>query len=301
MSFKNGMAVSVATAFVAFTSCIQSDPGESIADDPLGDEATGSTEQEVLVWRNDVNGLMSFDGPWGSWQQLLFCNEGMFAVGYQARIEASQGGGLYGGDDTSLNSVRLLCKHVTSGATEWVSSYDGLWGTWRSVAQCPGTGNYLRSAQMRLEGSQGGGNADDTAANDVQFGCTRSAGYVHAAGAHTWGNWSNWQQCPNDTAVCGLQIKFEGSLGNGDDTAMNGIEMRCCDLPCNNDRVCNGLETPATCPSDCGEAPPITYCGDGSCNGGESSYSCPTDCGPPPAYCGDGLCNGYETSYSVPR
>lgn len=300
MSFKNSAAT---CALVAFTGCIQSDPGGPIADEPVGDEATASTEQELVLWRDGVNGILTLDGPWGAWTQLVYCNPGMYAVGYQARIEASQGGGLYyGHDDTSLNSVRLLCKHATNGATEWVSSHDGIWGDWKSPAQCPGTGNYLRSAQMRLESFQGGGNADDTAANDVQFGCTRSTGYVHAPGAHTWGDWGDWNQCPNNTAVCGLQIQFEGSQGGGvfDDTAMNGIRLHCCDLPCNNDRVCNGLETSATCPGDCGEAPPLTYCGDGACNGGESPYSCSTDCGPPPSYCGDGVCNGYETSYSCP-
>ena len=47
-----------------------------------------------------------------------------------------------------------------------------------------------------------------------------------------WGVWGkNGDQkaifCPDNTYVCGLKTRFEGSLG-GDDTALNGIEMQCC-------------------------------------------------------------------------
>lgn len=297
MKFTQSAATSIAGA-LALASCIQSDTDEPATDEPIPAEAVTSTaEQEIQLWRNDVNGLFTLDGPFGGWQQLVFCNDGAFAIGYRARIEGSQGGGTSSGnDDTSLNSIQLLCRHNGTGETEWISSHDGIWGSWKTPAYCPGSGNYLRSGQLRVEGPQGSG--DDTGANDVKFGCTRSSGYVNAPGAHAWGSWGNWGQCPNNTAVCGIQLKLEGSLGGGDDTAMNGVEFRCCNLPCNNNGVCEATESAATCSFDCGPPPPI--CGDGLCNGGESPYSCSTDCGPPPAYCGDGVCNGSESYYSCP-
>lgn len=50
------------------------------------------------------------------------------------------------------------------------------------------------------------------------------------------------------------------------------------------DGSCNGNETTASCPQDCG-----TLCGDGVCNGTESYATCPQDC----AVCGDGICAGF--------
>lgn len=59
------------------------------------------------------------------------------------------------------------------------------------------------------------------------------------------------------------------------------------------DTLCNGDETCATCPADCGECP--AFCGDGLCNGDETCATCEADCGACPAICGDASCNGEET------
>ena len=53
------------------------------------------------------------------------------------------------------------------------------------------------------------------------------------------------------------------------------------------DALCNGAETTATCPLDCG-----TRCGDGACNGGETTVTCGADCG---VRCGDGFAGVGET------
>jgi len=161
------------------------------------------------------------EGSWGSWQPRAFCRPGTWAVGYRMRVESSQGGG----DDTALNSVQLLCKDPNTGATESVSSYDGIWGNWYNTASCAASGQFLNGAHMRIESSQGGG--DDTAANNVEFSCTDSS-TVQAPGGQGWGSWLGWSSCPAQSAVCGLSIRFEGSQGSGDDTAMNGLELLCC-------------------------------------------------------------------------
>lgn len=53
------------------------------------------------------------------------------------------------------------------------------------------------------------------------------------------------------------------------------------------DGACNGPETTATCPGDCG-----SRCGDGACNGGETTVTCGADCG---VVCGDGFAGVGET------
>ena len=42
-----------------------------------------------------------------------------------------------------------------------------------------------------------------------------------------WGNWTDMKMCPAGSYVCGLQTRFEGQQ-DGDDTALNGINMKCC-------------------------------------------------------------------------
>ncbi|MBF0492451.1 MAG: hypothetical protein HQM15_06695 [Deltaproteobacteria bacterium] len=64
------------------------------------------------------------------------------------------------------------------------------------------------------------------------------------------------------------------------------------------DGICNGTETPDTCPADCG--PPAPRCGDGICNGSETPRTCPSDCGLPTPVCGDGICEGSETVATCP-
>ncbi len=284
MSFKTAVMLSGVITLSGLAGCAEVSSDEAIPDDEL----TSTVEQESVGWRNDQTGIITPGaGNWGGWWTRIYCNPGTWAVGYRMRVEGSQGGG----DDTSLNSVQLLCKDPWSGATEWISSYDGHWGSWYSSASCAGPGNYLTGARLRFEASQGGG--DDTAANDVEFQCTSSS-IIHAPGGHTWGSWLGWTSCPAKSAVCGLAIRFEGSQGGGDDTAMNGLELECCDVTCTSDcgdSICDSnCESPQTCPSDCG------YCGNGSCSQFESRTTCPQDCG----YCGDHVCNGGETAWSCP-
>jgi len=72
----------------------------------------------------------------------------------------------------------------------------------------------------------------------------------------------------------------------------NSVEPRC------GDGICNGGETPETCPDDCGQP---AYCGDGECNGGETSATCPEDCGEVASICGDGVCDADETPETCPK
>jgi hypothetical protein len=220
------------------------------------------------------------EGYWGTWRTPAYCKPGSWAVGYRMRVEPSQGGG----DDTALNSVQILCRNPVTLATEWISSYDGIWGNWHSSATCSGLGKHLTGARMRIEPPQGSG--DDTAANDVQFSCGGSS-TIHAPGGQGWGSWLNWATCPAQSAVCGLAVRFEESQGSGDDTAMNGLELECCSLSSCGDGVCSASESRSSCPGDCG------YCGDHVCNGGETAGSCPGDCG----YCGDGICSSNEVGW----
>jgi len=164
-------------------------------------------------------------GPWGFLRQAKYCNSGTYAVGFTQRVEQSQDGG----DDTALNSVNLLCATSPEAeVTDRVSSHDGFWGEWtREPARCNG---FVTGARLRLESDQGGG--DDTSANGIQMSC--SAGEdINADNDGPWGEYDRpedtWRSCPENTKVCGLRIQLEEKLsGRRDDTAMNGLELYCC-------------------------------------------------------------------------
>ena len=42
-----------------------------------------------------------------------------------------------------------------------------------------------------------------------------------------WGSWRGMKMCPSGKCVDGAQVRFEDSHGSGDDTALNGLEIRC--------------------------------------------------------------------------
>ncbi len=42
-----------------------------------------------------------------------------------------------------------------------------------------------------------------------------------------WGDWKNWQYCPEDSFATGYAMRVEPKQGKGDDTAVNGIKLYC--------------------------------------------------------------------------
>lgn len=162
---------------------------------------------------------------WGDWRKMADCPPNTWAVGYSQRVEADQGKKK---DDTALNSVKLVCAGVNrSEPTTVISSHEGWFGTWASSPVC-GAGQWLKAGRIRIEPRQGG-DKDDTAANDVNFQCTDGTELTAGNGA-PWGTWNEYQSCPDDTVVCGVEVRVESKQGDKDDTAMNGLRVRCCEL-----------------------------------------------------------------------
>ena len=70
------------------------------------------------------------------------------------------------------------------------------------------------------------GNADDMGATNVKIAC--SGGKVIEGSGHDEGNWTQMGSCPKTHSICGLRGMIEGKQGNGDDTALNRIQLLCC-------------------------------------------------------------------------
>jgi len=154
---------------------------------------------------------------------------------------------------------------------------------------------FLLSATMMMMGAVGcgsGGSCDD-----------KTKGYIECEIGG--GKCQPGQYCGRD--VVGAPICLNGCLSDTNCGCGQicvkpaGQSEGVCSLPTSTapkcgDGVCNGMETPVTCPADCQVA---TRCGDGVCNGAETNGTCPGDC-PVATSCGDGVCNGAENANTCP-
>jgi hypothetical protein len=157
-------------------------------------------------------------GHWGSWYSLAECPKGSYAFSFRQKVEPPQGDG----DDTALNAVRLLCKD-SQGKKYEIHSGEGDWGYWSPWLECKND-SYFTSYQLRIEKKQGKG--DDTSANDIMFKCS-DGNFVRANDGGKWGDWQEGQRCNSNEYIAGFRTRIERKQGDGDDTAMNDIDVTC--------------------------------------------------------------------------
>jgi len=175
--------------------------------------------------RADATGTaLVSNGNWGTWGCAQWCPAGSFAYGFSHKSEPSQGVG----DDSALNGISLNCYNRVTGAfTGNVASLVQQWGPWLSSATCPNTNSPLYTGNLQLESSQGGG--DDTSANRMSGTCWDGT-QINPPSNTAWGSWRGWVNCPAGKAVCGIRTRVEAAQSFDDDTALNGVELQCCNF-----------------------------------------------------------------------
>jgi hypothetical protein len=204
---------------------VPQDPAEDFPANPAA--ASGSdTQKSCNPGRSDVRaGLTVASGSWGSWQACPdYCPANSFAYNVRIRSETGQGAG----DDTAMNGIRMQCFDRNTGSyMGYIASHSGFWGDWLPIANSdPYTlANPWIGAQLRVEAPQGAG--DDTAANTVLMKGMNGKNIMPESYTF-YGSWGNMVVCPAGTAICGLNVRMEGTQGLGDDTALNGLSIQCC-------------------------------------------------------------------------
>jgi len=118
-----------------------------------------------------------------------------------------------------------LCGVVNAKEVE---IYGGLWGGWKGWAGKT-SGYYACGAELRFEDPGG----DDTAGNglklrfcDLKNWNSKKTTTVYSG---KWGGWKGMKMCPFGKYIGGARVRFEDRQGGGDDTALNGLEIRCVD------------------------------------------------------------------------
>ncbi|RMS91806.1 metallophosphoesterase [Pseudomonas coronafaciens] len=107
--------------------------------------------------------LHSNEGNWGHWYEYALCPSNEAVVGYQLKMQPSQGSGNHQ-DDTAVDSVRLFCE----GGGYLPSPYDTPYGIWKKAFRCP-AGMVATGFETRVEVDRG--NNDDSTLNGMRMRC----------------------------------------------------------------------------------------------------------------------------------
>ncbi|XP_076006325.1 vitelline membrane outer layer protein 1 homolog [Genypterus blacodes] len=156
----------------------------------------------------------------GNWTWPEMCPDNFFAVGFSVRAEFNQ----YGGDDTALNGIRLICaKDGNRSFLYSVESHTGYFGEWSHPQYCPS--GVLTSFQLRVEPHRGLF-GDDTAVNAISFRCSSNP-TLEGPGTQ-WGEYGGWSESCPEGGICGIETRMEEYQFALDDSTLNDVRFHCC-------------------------------------------------------------------------
>lgn len=137
----------------------------------------------------------------------------------------------------SLMYILLIVNHSISASTDIRADYRGYyeannggkWGGWLqggvSHFKFCDTGEYIIGFKMLAEKKQR--NGDDTSTNNIRFECTDGKEIIIKTPTK-YGRWNELDTCPGKTPfVVGFRTRVESDQRRGDDTAFNGLTLKC--------------------------------------------------------------------------
>ncbi|CAF3369972.1 unnamed protein product [Rotaria sp. Silwood2] len=223
----------------------------------------GSFQRFVSGQRPTTERIAPDKGNWGREREWRYCSANKWAIGFRLKVEAD----VARADDTAMNAMELVCADTKKEGSEFIKEIEGHWGNWGSYTYCPEIGDFLSSVRFKIEPPQGAGIGaqDDTAANDVEFICSKSSSTIKSTNGEKWGDWKRFVSCPYGSAICGFSLIWEDNQAGLDDTAANGALFDCCKLdqpcinglPCKNGGACSN--STCTCKFPYGVSPEVKY------------------------------------------
>lgn len=158
----------------------------------------------------------------GNWQNQSNCPNGAWVTGMSTRVEAANS------DNTGLNAVTLICSTRLGTQAALITPYSGLWGSWSDQTSLPGLA-WVTALRLRVLPYPQPNNGDDLAVDAIQL--RGSDGTVlDTLAALGQGTFGSWVSCPAGSALCGINVRFQPRQGSGDDTAVDDVQGRCCQL-----------------------------------------------------------------------
>jgi hypothetical protein len=175
-------------------------------------------------WSTQTESALN-EGIVESWNNAMFCPKNTFIHAVRAKVEPIQP---EGGDDTSLNSIEIKCKHPKPGSTSTLVSLDyGQFGDWSSWVEYD---KYICGGQVRYDWTESG--KDATGLNGLRF---KFCSYTYSGLEYEpiykgkWGEWLKPVDAPYpDYFACGASLRMQSKQGTGDDTSANGLKLTYC-------------------------------------------------------------------------
>ena len=123
-------------------------------------------------------------------------------------------------DNTGLNAICLICNDGKE-----ICSAQGDKGTWHEDIAHSSSG--FKGFEIQFQDKQGAW--DDTAVNNI--GLHALDGQWKKLNLNMPGEWVAIHGCKPGYIICGLKTRVEASSWyNTDDTALNGVIFRCCEM-----------------------------------------------------------------------
>ena len=139
------------------------------------------------------------NSQWGEWGSESFCPDNSWAQGFMLKIEPDQGNIV---DDSALNGIELKCFDVHDEYKGSSTSLVGDIGSWISAEYC-GSKSFMTGVRFRSKDPSA--SLDETAGNNLDVSCDNGQ-TLYGNGLY-WGEWSDWVQCPANTAICGIKTR----------------------------------------------------------------------------------------------
>ncbi|XP_050717252.1 vitelline membrane outer layer protein 1-like [Eriocheir sinensis] len=164
----------------------------------------------------------------GDWGIGEFCETGSFVAYVETLFEPYSA---LHTDETALNALMMYCVDLETGrATGHITSTAGEKGELQELLACP-TG-FITGVRARVLESQGAF-GDDVAVQNFQFECDSNSTIITGQEEDTKipsGGWGIWATCPDGSAVCGMQTRFDEPDLYVDDAAISDAIFYCCAL-----------------------------------------------------------------------
>ncbi|KAK8385983.1 hypothetical protein O3P69_010615 [Scylla paramamosain] len=165
---------------------------------------------------------------WGNMGPLEYCPEGSWAAYMQGKFEEYS---FLETDETAFNALRLYCITHEEALTGFIVSTEGEKGEWQEMRSCHDS--FLTSMRARVLPPQGA-LADDVAVQNMQLECNYGQEILTVIdGAYAkipLGNWGEWSACPKDSAICGIQTRYNKPTIAVDDAGVSDMLLFCCAL-----------------------------------------------------------------------
>ncbi|XP_064107408.1 vitelline membrane outer layer protein 1-like [Macrobrachium nipponense] len=186
-------------------------------------------EPSIPLLNVHVTGNLTLDNglDYGSWGSDAFCRSGSYVRDIEALFQEYN---ILHTDETAINAIKLSCMVPGGHHTGEITSTVGERGDWIGLRSCQkGLMTGMRARVLEYQGTLG----DDVAVQNVEMECNYNESSVLAVDEDSniqQGQWSEWGQCDEGSAVCGIKIRYEEPFLIEDTVGVSDIIMYCCSV-----------------------------------------------------------------------